>query len=105
MGDVPRTRLGAALAAVGAAALSAALLAAPGATGTAAHQTWPPFVLVAGLLVIGFVAHREGVGSNLTNLLVLAGSRTSGQAFAGRMLPAWMAAIAVTGPFVVTGRT
>lgn len=41
-------------------AASATLLAASGAR-TAAMQTWPPFVLVAGLLLVGFVAHREGV--------------------------------------------
>jgi arsenical pump membrane protein len=35
-------------------------------------------------------------GSNLTNLLVLAGTRASGAAFAARMAPAWAAAVATT---------
>ncbi len=28
---------------------------------SAASQAWPPFVLVAGLLVVGALAHREGL--------------------------------------------
>jgi arsenical pump membrane protein len=35
-------------------------------------------------------------GSNLTNLLVLAGERVAGATFAARMLPAWGAAVLVT---------
>jgi arsenical pump membrane protein len=31
------------------------------AVGDAANQAWPPFVLVAGLLMIGFVAHADGL--------------------------------------------
>jgi arsenical pump membrane protein len=141
-----------------------------------ARQTWPPFVLVAGLLMIGAVAAADGLfeatgarfaqsrlgarelllallglvavvtavlnldtavvfltpvlvhaargrgaderpylygavfmanaaslllpGSNLTNLLVLAGEPQSGAAFAARMMPAWVAACVVTAAFV-----
>jgi arsenical pump membrane protein len=144
----------------------------------AARRAWPPFVLVAGLLLVGVVAHDDGLfeaiaarlerrpalrsgrrpdarllaallivvaattavlnldtsvafltpililaarrrglaeepfaygavfmsnaaslllpGSNLTNLLVLAGSRVSGAVFAARMAPAWLAAVVTT---------
>jgi arsenical pump membrane protein len=44
----------------------AAVLAAvldPGAAHSAASQDWPPFVLVAGLLLIGFVAAEDGLFS------------------------------------------
>jgi arsenical pump membrane protein len=41
-------------------------------------------------------------GSNLTNLLVLAGSAVNGAAFAARMAPAWLAAIVVTAAFLLT---
>jgi arsenical pump membrane protein len=143
----------------------------------AAGQVWPPFVLVAGLLLIGAVAAAEGLfeaigarlaraplppralliallalvaivtavlnldtsvvfltpvlvhaarkrglderpflygsvfmsnsaslllpGSNLTNLLVLRGDAQSGAAFGARMLPAWIAACAITAAFLV----
>jgi arsenical pump membrane protein len=153
-------------------ALAVAVVAAPAAARSAASRTWPPFVLVAGLLLIGGVAHEEGTfdraagaaarvgggsavllvallgivavvtavlnldtavafftpvlilagrrrgapqepfvygtlfmanaaslllpGSNLTNLLVLGAEHISGATFAARMLPAWVAAIAVT---------
>jgi arsenical pump membrane protein len=40
-------------------------------------------------------------GSNLTNLLVLRGDRQSSVAFAARMLPAWIAACAITATFVM----
>ena len=135
-------------------------------------QTWPPFVLIAGLLLIGTVAASDGLfeaagaaiarlpggglvlfasmmalvaavtvvlnldtsvvfltpvllhaarhrkigetaflygavfmsnaaslllpGSNLTNLLVLADTHSSGSQFAAHMLPAWVAAVVVT---------
>jgi arsenical pump membrane protein len=138
----------------------------------ALRQSWPPFVLVAGLLLVGVVAASDGLfetvgarlarlpgggkvlfaslmalvaavtvvlnldtsvvfltpivlhtarqrgidetaflygvvfmsnsaslllpGSNLTNLLVLAPDHSSGTAVAARMLPAWIAAVAVT---------
>jgi arsenical pump membrane protein len=44
----------------GAVALAVAILAAPGAARSAASRTWPPFVLVSGLLLIGAVANEEG---------------------------------------------
>jgi arsenical pump membrane protein len=51
------------LAAVGSVgALIAAMLAAGDAQG-AASQDWPPFVLVAGLLLVGLVAHEDGLFS------------------------------------------
>jgi len=46
---------------VGAAAAVAAAGAAPAAARGAASQAWPPFVLVAGLLVIGALASRDGL--------------------------------------------
>jgi arsenical pump membrane protein len=160
-----------ALLAGGAGAALAAALVSPGRAAAAAGQAWPPFVLVAGLLVIGALAARDGLfeaagaaaarlpgegrrllvtlllldalvtavlnldtavvfltpvllhaarrrdlderpflygsvfmanaaslllpGSNLTNLLVLAREHTAGGVFAVRMLPAWVASIAV----------
>ncbi len=157
--------------------LIAAVIASPTKARQAAGQTWPPFVLVTGLLMIGVAAHRDGLfdalgslagrvrahpavrlvallmlvatvtavlnldtsvafltpvlivaarngsvdeepflygtllmsnaaslllpGSNLTNLLVLAHQHISGAAFAARMLPAWIAAVAVTAGFSV----
>ena len=143
-------------------------------------QTWPPFVLIAGLLLIGTAAASDGLfesagaaiarlpggglvlfasmmalvaavtvvlnldtsvvfltpillhaarhrkldetaflygavfmsnsaslllpGSNLTNLLVLADTHTSGGDFAVHMLPAWVAAVVVTAIVVVIWR-
>lgn len=49
---------------VAAAGLSALVVAAalrPSAAGAAASGVWPPFVLVAGLLLIGFVADDDGL--------------------------------------------
>ncbi len=43
-------------------------------------------------------------GSNLTNLLVLGGQHVSGLTFAARMLPAWAAAVVVTGAVLVAWR-
>jgi arsenical pump membrane protein len=146
------------------------------AVAASARQAWPPFVLVAGLLLIGSVAAADGLfealgarvshtrlgssslllallalvasvtavlnldtsvvfltpvlvhaarrrrlderpflygsvfmanaaslllpGSNLTNLLVLRSHPQSGLSFALRMLPAWLAACAVTAAFM-----
>ena len=36
---------------------------------TAAEQAWPPFVLVSGLLLIGLVAHRDGLFEQTGRLL------------------------------------
>ena len=50
------TRADAGAAALGLVALAAALVADPGDASAAAGQVWPPFVLVAGLLLIGLAA-------------------------------------------------
>ena len=55
------SRLGWVLAAGGIAGLAAAAAGRPDAASSAAHQDWPPFVLVAGLLLIGLVAEGDGV--------------------------------------------
>ena len=47
------------LACVGAVALVVALVLAPRAALNAAAQVWPAFVLVAGLLLVGLVAHQD----------------------------------------------
>jgi arsenical pump membrane protein len=49
------------LAAVGLAALAAAVAFRPADAAAAAAQDWPPFVLVAGLLLIGLVADGDGL--------------------------------------------
>lgn len=46
---------------VGSAALVVAVAAAPGSARAAAVQDWPPFVLVAGLLVVGLIADDDGL--------------------------------------------
>ena len=46
---------------VGTAALVAAAIASPPDLRAAADQLWPPFVLVAGLLMVGLVAHSDGL--------------------------------------------
>jgi arsenical pump membrane protein len=53
--------LGPLLAGVGLAALVAAIAAQPSDAGDAAAQVWSPFVLVAGLLLIGLVADGDGL--------------------------------------------
>jgi len=54
-------RLGWLLAAAGVAGLVAAAAASPADARAAASQDWPPFVLVAGLLLIGLAASDEGL--------------------------------------------
>lgn len=175
--------MGPVLLAVGVVASAGAAVADGSAAVDAARRAWPPFVLVAGLLLVGVVAHDDGLfdavaarlerrpglrrgrrpearllaallgvvalttavlnldtsvafltpilvlaarrrgapeepflygavfmsnaaslllpGSNLTNLLVLAGSRVSGVTFAARMAPAWVAAVATTAAVVL----
>jgi arsenical pump membrane protein len=56
-----RRRLGWVLAGVGVAGLVAAVAFRPSAASSAAAQVWPPFVLVAGLLLIGLVADDDGL--------------------------------------------
>jgi len=46
---------------VGVAAAIAAVIASPAGTRAAAAQVWPAFVLVAGLLLVGLVAHEDGL--------------------------------------------
>ena len=53
--------LGWALAGAGLAGLAAAAALRPVAARSAASQDWPPFVLVAGLLLIGLVADDDGL--------------------------------------------
>jgi len=53
--------LGAVLAVVGLLGLVVAAVLYPSATRSAASQDWPPFVLVAGLLLIGLVAGDDGL--------------------------------------------
>lgn len=167
------SRISLTIACAGAAALPVALLAARGAARDALGQAWPPFALVAGLLLIGMVAADDGLfemagawvarlpggtltlfassmalvalvtvlltldtsvvfltpilvhtarrrevdeapfvygcvfmsnsaslllpGSNLTNLIVLSQEHVAGGRFAAGMLPAWIAAVVVTG--------
>ena len=56
-----RLRLPQLLLIVGTATLTVAVIASPHNARIAASQTWSPFVLVAGLLMIGIVAHRDGL--------------------------------------------
>ena len=45
----------------GGAAVVAAAVASPAEAQSAAGQVWPAFVLVAGLLLVGLVAHEDGL--------------------------------------------
>jgi hypothetical protein len=54
-------RMGWALAGAGLAALVAAAAAQPSAARSATGQDWPPFILVAGLLLIGLAADDDGL--------------------------------------------
>jgi arsenical pump membrane protein len=65
----------------------AALIADPGSARSAATQNWSPFVLVAGLLLIGLMADRDGLFA------------TAGSMFAGR---ARSSALLYAGAVVVT---
>jgi arsenical pump membrane protein len=53
--------LGVALAVAGCAAMTGAFVAGPAPARLASEQDWPPFVLVAGLLLVGLVADGDGV--------------------------------------------
>lgn len=57
------------LAALGVTGLAAATIATPARAGSAASQDWPPFVLVAGLLLIGLVADDDGLFAALGHQL------------------------------------
>jgi arsenical pump membrane protein len=77
------------LLAAGAVAAVAAAVADPSAASKAASQDWPPFVLVAGLLMVGLVAAED-------RLFEAAGERLAGSAKDGRVLFAGVAALVVT---------
>jgi len=75
-------RIGWALAAFGAAAALAAAVLDPGGARGSVSQDWSPFVLVAGLLLIGLVADDDG-------LFEAAGSRLAGLVSSDFALFAW----------------
>jgi arsenical pump membrane protein len=60
---LPSWLLGALLAVVGSAGAVAAVVADPSDARSAASQDWTPFVLVAGLLLVGLVADEDGLFS------------------------------------------
>ena len=70
---------------VGAVALIVAALAAPAAARSAAGQVWPPFVLVAGLLLVGMVADADGLFAAAGRLLADL-ARGDGSLFVGSCL-------------------
>ena len=74
-----RGRLDILLGGAGLVGLSTAFLARTGEATAAVSQDWPPFVLVAGLLLIGLVANRDG-------LFAHAGHRLAGLASSGVVL-------------------
>ena len=73
---------------LGAAAAVAAAAADPASASAAASQDWPPFVLVAGLLLVGLVAAED-------RLFEAAGERIARAAPDGRVLFAGVAALTV----------
>ena len=75
----PGLRLNWLLAAVGLAGLAASAAVRGADAMSAAGQDWPPFVLVAGLLLIGLVADADG-------LFAAAGARLARTARSGRLL-------------------
>jgi arsenical pump membrane protein len=62
----------------------------------ARRRAAPERAFIYGALFMSNSASLLLPGSNLTNLLVLAREHVSGALFAARMLPAWVAAVAVT---------
>jgi arsenical pump membrane protein len=80
--------LGCALAGVGLVGLAVAAALRPAAARSAASQDWPPFVLVAGLLLIGLVADDDG-------LFAAAGHRLARSASSGVLL--FMGAVVMVG--------
>jgi len=75
-----------AVAVAGSAAAIAGAVADAGAARSAAAQTWPAFVLVCGLLLVGLVAAEEG-------LFEVAGERLAARAGDGRILYAGTAVL------------
>lgn len=64
-----RLDAGGAIALVGAAGSVLAAALDPSAADAAAHQDWPPFVLVAGLILAGFAGERDRVFAYLGRIL------------------------------------
>ncbi|HUB43155.1 MAG TPA: SLC13 family permease [Streptosporangiaceae bacterium] len=73
------------LAGVGLAGLVAAVTVRPSDAGAAARQDWSPFVLVAGLLLIGLVADDDGLFAAAGSRLATA-TRSGSLLFAGSVL-------------------
>ena len=67
--EIDSARWGWLLAGAGSVGAFLAALIDPAAARAAASQDWPPFVLVAGLLLIGLVAHDEGLFADAGQLL------------------------------------
>lgn len=74
--------LGPALAVTGAAAALVAVSLRPSEARGAASQVWPPFVLVVGLLLVGLVAHADGLFET-TGRHLARRARSGGVIFAG----------------------
>jgi arsenical pump membrane protein len=82
---VAGNRLGLVLGGAGVAGLVAAMLSRPSEAGAAVSQDWPPFVLVAGLLLIGFVADRDGLFEAAGHRLACS-AKSGGALFAGAVV-------------------
>lgn len=65
--------------------MAAATALRPGEAAAAAAQVWPPFVLVAGLLLIGVVANEDGLFA-ATGHALARGARRGAGVFAGAVL-------------------
>jgi len=79
---------------------TAAAFLTPVAVLAARRRALPEGAFLYGTLFMTNAASLLLPGSNLTNLLVLANHPVSGASFALQMLPAWIAAVAVTAGFV-----
>jgi arsenical pump membrane protein len=71
------------LAGLGSSAAVAAAMTSPSLAGAAAAQVWPPFVLVAGLLLVGLVADQDGLFSEAGRRLASVAPDSSMALFAG----------------------
>ncbi|HEY1738594.1 MAG TPA: SLC13 family permease [Acidimicrobiia bacterium] len=86
-------RLARAVLACGAVAFTIACVAAPADARAAAFATWRPFVLVAGLLLVGVVAHENGIFDALGRLLARAPLGRTGFVLAGLFVVAAVTAL------------
>ncbi|HEY3833200.1 MAG TPA: SLC13 family permease [Acidimicrobiia bacterium] len=86
-------RLARAVLAAGAVAFVVAWVAAPADARAAAFATWRPFVLVAGLLLVGVVAHENGLFDALGRVLARAPLGRSGFVLAGLFVVATVTAL------------